>query len=161
MSFPFRRQIDPIYALAACIQMITGTEENQQNIYFQLVQLKRTITSSDCAIQSIASQEGELIVGPKERAAQLIQEGLNRYRESRLVYQLRSSVAFVTSPAIAVLKTQKVDKRSLLTTGHPIVIERTDSSRVRVLDPANENPIEILQMRLKPSVLHYYSLILQ
>jgi hypothetical protein len=65
MRFQFRHQIDEIYALAACIQMITETEENQQNIYFKLVQIARAITPEDCANKATASQNGDIIVGHK------------------------------------------------------------------------------------------------
>lgn len=144
----FVHQIEPQYALAACVQMITRTEHTQQDIYFKILRLHQAIRNQDCAGKAIHPN----IVGYREKQCLLIELLLNYY--SAEPYTISICPRFEVFPAIAFLNSGKT---SSIVRGHPVLVQEIQKEAVTILDPCMNGPTKVLVNRLSGMTFLYYS----
>lgn len=157
MNIIFRKQVHDYYSPAACIQMLTNTEQNQQDIYFRMLRVLQSIKPADCASKAKFQTITHSIIGQKEKFCKLFEETLNYFRTDDIFWDVQVGVKFEKYPALAILYPQK-NKMNQMLKGHPIIISKIENEKLTVYDPANEDIVQVLKIRLNPFVSSYYNL---
>ena len=157
INIEFRKQINENYSAATCIQMLTQTEENQQDIYFRMLRIMQNLKPADYSNKALFHTPTQLIVGPKERLCKLIEDTLNHFKKNDVFWDVQIGRKLEEFPAFAVFYPRRTQMNHLLK-GHPVVITKIEEEKVTIYDPVNDEPVSILKMRLSPLISSYFIL---
>lgn len=151
----FFPQVNEFYSGAACVQMLTQTEDSQQDIYFRMLRIMQSIKPSDCQNKSRFISLDGAVVGKKEKLACLFEATLNTYRKDSLIWRVDIGHRMDVFPAIALLNPRNCQQSPMLE-GHPVIISNISKDRITICDPINEEPVDILRNRIAPIVVSYF-----
>lgn len=155
MDIIFQRQANEDYALAACIQMLTNTEQSQQDIYFKSLRLMQNFKKTDYISKAIFHTPDGPVVGHKEKICKLLEELLNHFKSDDIFWYVNIIRKFDKTPAIAILHKKHANN---MVRGHAVVVSKIEKDKIEIYDPANDDPIFSLKMRMDPIISSYFSL---
>lgn len=153
----FQKQMSEDYAAAACVQMLTNTEQTQQDIYFRMLRIMQSLRPQDCIDKAKCKTMEGMIIGHKEKICKLLELTLNHFYTNDVFWKVDIAPKFDKCPAIAIFYPQK-NMMSQMVKGHPVIISYADKNRVTIFDPFNDGPVDALKMRITPLISTYYCL---
>jgi hypothetical protein len=154
MNIIFKKQIAEVYAAAACVQMLTQTEESQQDIYFKMSRILQKVSLKDCVNKSKFNDiSNKPIVGYRERLCKLLEDTLHSFSSVKFDVQIEGKL--MSFPSFSVLHQKNTTS---FFQGHPVIITDITKDKITIYDPINEGPVSVLRMKLEPFVLSCFAI---